>query len=211
MHDNRPGLMLFTPPIGDAAAFAGPLREALSGGDIAALVLDLAGTDPRGLVNAVKLLAPIAQGKGVALLVADHPEIVTRGGADGVHLSDLGSLDVALDLVKSHGGMVGAAGLQLRDDAMAAAEKGVDYVLFGEKRDDGTLPSLSSLIERVSWWAEIFETPCVAFAPSLEAIDELGATGAEFVALGEPVWTHAEGPASAVKAALQLLAHRTMA
>ena len=33
-----------------------------------------------------------------------------------------------------------------------------------------SLPALESVVERASWWAEIFETPCVAFAPSLDAI-----------------------------------------
>jgi thiamine-phosphate pyrophosphorylase len=209
--DDNPRLMLFTPRIADAAAFAGPLREALSAGDIAAVVLELADADERALVNATKLLAPIAQGKGAALLVADHPEIVARGGADGAHLSDLGRLNAALDLIKSQGRIVGSGGLRLRDDAMAAAEKGVDYVLFGEQRLDGSAPPLASLIERAAWWAEIFETPCVAFASTLEALDELASTGAEFVALGEPVWTNADGPAGTVGAALQRLAYRTMA
>jgi thiamine-phosphate pyrophosphorylase len=211
MDDNRPRLMLFSPRIADAAAFTAPLREALSAADVAAVVLDLADADERGLVNTVKALAPIAQGKGAALLVADRPEIVARSGADGAHLSDPDTLDAALDLLKGHGRIIGVGGLRLRDDAMAAAVKGVDYVLFGERRADGSLPALATVIERTTWLAEIFETPCVGFAPGLDAVDDLAATGAEFVALGEAAWTHAAGPAAAVAAAVQRLAHRTMA
>jgi thiamine-phosphate pyrophosphorylase len=206
MSDQRPRLMLLTPPIRDAAAFAEPLRQALSAGDIAAVLMDLAERDGRGLINMVKLLAPIVQGSGAAALIADHPEIVARGGADGVHVSDPANLEGALDLVKAQDRIVGAGGLRLRDDAMAAAQKGADYVMFGERRRDGSHPPLSSVIERASWWAQIFETPCVAFAPTMDAIDDLAATGAEFVTLGEPVWTSPEGPASAVNAALLRLA-----
>jgi thiamine-phosphate pyrophosphorylase len=206
MPEQPPRLMLRTPPIGDAAAFAEPLRQALSAGDIAAVVLDFAEGDGRGLINMVKLLAPIVQGSGAALLVADRPEIVARSGADGVHVSDPAGLEAALDLVKGQDRIVGAAGLRLRDDAMAAAEKGVDYVMFGEGRPDGSHPPLSSVIERTSWWAEIFETPCVAVAPAFDAIDDLAAAGAEFVAIGEPVWTSPGGPIPAVKAALTRLA-----
>jgi thiamine-phosphate pyrophosphorylase len=211
MDANFPRLMLLSPRIGDAATFLMPLREALSAGDVAALVLDLVDTDERSLVNAVKLLAPVAQGKGTAVLIADRAQIVARGGADGVHLSDPGGLDAAIELMKGQDRIVGAGGLRLRDDAMAAAEKGVDYVLFGEKRPDGHVPSLASVIERTSWWAEIFETPCVGLAQSLDAVDDLAGTGAEFVALGETVWSHAGGAGAAVAAALQRLSHRTPA
>ena len=48
---------------------------------------------------------------------------------------------------------------------MSAGEAGADYLLFGEPRPDGTIPALESVIERATWWAEIFETPCVAYAP----------------------------------------------
>ena len=206
MSETRPRLMLFSPRIEDAESFVAPLRDALSAGDVASVVVEIAGADARVIVNALKLLAPIVQSKGAALLVADHPESVARGGADGVHMSDPAMLQTALDLVKSKDRIVGVGGLKLRDDAMTAAEKGVDYVLFGERRPNGSFPPLASVIERASWWAEIFEMPCVAFAPDFDAIDDLAATGAEFVAFGEPAWTHEAGPASAVKAVLQRLA-----
>ena len=46
---------------------------------------------------------------------------------------------------------------------MSLGEAGADYLLFGEPRPDGSLPSLESVVERAAWWAEIFETPCVAY------------------------------------------------
>jgi thiamine-phosphate pyrophosphorylase len=211
MDDKRPRLMLFTPKVTDAAAFAAPLEEALSAGDVAAVALDLADADERSLVNGLKRLAPIVQGRDAALLIVDRPQILARGGADGLHLSQPAGLGAALDFLKGQDRIVGAAGLRLRDDAMAAAEAGVDYVLFGEGRADGVFPPLASVIERTSWWAGIFETPCVAFAPELDAIDELALTGAEFVALCDPVWTHADGPTATVRSALQRLAARTHA
>jgi thiamine-phosphate pyrophosphorylase len=88
---------------------------------------------------------------------------------------------------------------------MTFGEAGADYLLFGEPRPDGSLPSLESVVERASWWAEIFETPCAAYAPSLEAVAALAATHAEFVALGDAVWSHPDGPAAGVKAAAEIL------
>jgi thiamine-phosphate pyrophosphorylase len=101
---------------------------------------------------------------------------------------------------------LGVGGLRSKDDAMSAGEAGADYLLFGEPRRDGSLPDLASVIERASWWAEIFEPPCVVYAPRLEDVPALAATGAEFVALGEAVWTFPEGPGTAVRKALAALA-----
>jgi thiamine-phosphate pyrophosphorylase len=205
MDDQRPRLMLFTPAIGDAAAFADRLRACVASGDVAAVALALADADERSLTNAVKRLAPLAQATGAAALVVDRPGIVARGGADGVHLTSAHDLAAVREACKSQELIVGVAGLRLRDDAMAAAEKGADYLMFGEPRADGTVPPLAAVIERARWWAEIFETPCVAFAPSLDAVPDLVATGAEFVGLGEYVWTHADGPAAAVALAQRLM------
>jgi thiamine-phosphate pyrophosphorylase len=47
------------------------------------------------------------------------------------------------------------------------------------------------VIERASWWAEIFETPCIDYCPDPDSVAALIETGAEFVALGE--WVFAEG------------------
>ena len=68
------------------------------------------------------------------------------------------------------------------------------------------MPALDGVVERAAWWAEIFETSCVAYAPGLEAIPELAATGAEFVALGDAVWSHPDGPGAGVRQALEALA-----
>ena len=82
---------------------------------------------------------------------------------------------------------------------MTAGEAGVDYLMFGEMRPDGSVPDPDAVIERATWWAEIFATPCVAVAPSLDMAAAFAATGAEFVAIGEPAWTHAAGIGAAVE------------
>jgi len=45
----------------------------------------------------------------------------------------------------------------------------------------------------------------VAYAPSIEAVETLAATNAEFVALGDAVWSHPDGPAAGVRAAAEIL------
>lgn len=199
-------LYLVTPVLEDAS-FASRLAEACGGGAVAAVLLRLAPADERSLINLVKALAPSAQEHGAAVIVAvegeaDLANVAVRGGADGAHVSGADPAEIRELRERLKGDRaVGASGIRTKDDAMSLGEAGVDYLLFGEPRRDGSVPSLDSVVERAAWWAEIFETPCVAFAPSLDAVAPLAATQAEFIALGDAVWTHPDGPAAAVKAA----------
>jgi thiamine-phosphate pyrophosphorylase len=203
-------LYLVTPIIEDAAAFAPRLAEACAAGEIAAVLARFAPADERTLVNAVKALAPLVQEAGAALVIdvpgeVDHATVATRGGADGVHVAGLALLRPLRERLKAER-VLGVSAIRSKDDAMTAGEAGADYIMFGEPRPDGSLPALESVVDRAAWWAEIFETPCVAYAPGLDAVATLAATGAEFVALGEAVWTHSEGPAVAVRSALDAIA-----
>ncbi len=184
-------LMLVTPPVADADAFAFRLMQAMAGGDIACIILRLAPGDDRSRVERVKRLAGPVQANNVALVVEDNAVVAARGGADGVHLTGgPEAIAEARSSLKSER-IIGAGSLRARHDAMDAGEAGVDYVMFGEPRPDGSVPPLPAVIERAGWWAEIFETPCVAYAPDAESVAALAETGAEFVALG--AWAFDEG------------------
>jgi thiamine-phosphate pyrophosphorylase len=209
MADTAARLYLITPVLEDSS-FAPQLSEACATGAVAAILLRLAPADERTLTNQVKALAPVAQEHGAAVIVtteakADLATIAARGGADGAHVAGDPALVRELrDRLKSERAL-GVGAIRTKDDAMTFGEAGVDYLLFGEPRPDGSLPSIESVVERASWWADIFETPCVAYAPSLEAVEALAATNAEFVALGDAVWSHPDGAAAAVKAAAAIL------
>jgi thiamine-phosphate pyrophosphorylase len=203
-------LYLVTPVIVDARAFEPALSQACGAGAVAAVLLRLGPADERTQVNRVKALAPAAQERGAAVLVTapgevDLAAVATRGGADGIHVTGANASAVKALRERLKDRSIGAGGLRSKDDAMTAGEAGADYLMFGEPRPDGSLPPLDAVVERAAWWAEIFETPCVAFAPSLEATPRLAAAGAEFVALGDLVWTYAQGPSAAVRAALDSL------
>jgi thiamine-phosphate pyrophosphorylase len=175
--------------------------------------LHLSPADERTLINCVKALAPAAQAQDAALVVAftgasemghDLATIAARGGADGIHVEDAAELRLLRERYRDDR-IVGAGSLHSKHDAMDAGEAGADYVLFGEPGADGAQPPLEAIIEQAHWWAEIFEIPCVAVAPSLETLAAVAATGAEFVGLGTPVWTYPAGPGAAVAAANALL------
>src|SRR5258705_150257 len=97
-------------------------------------------------------------------------------------------------------------GPSIRHDVMVAAEAGADYVMLGEPDRDGRRPSFEAIIERVAWWAQLFEIPCVAFAASADEVAPLAAAGADFVALGDWVFADARGPAEAIAEAARQLA-----
>jgi thiamine-phosphate pyrophosphorylase len=80
---------------------------------------------------------------------------------------------------------------------MTAAEQGADYVMFGDAHD-GRRPSFEAIVDRVAWWAEVFEVPCVALAESIDEVGPLAAAGADFVAIGGFIWNDQRGIAAAV-------------
>jgi thiamine-phosphate pyrophosphorylase len=203
---SKPQLYLITPRIDAPEPFAPPLTAACGAGGLAAILLRLKPADERTLINRVKSLAAIVQRAEAALLISvdeetlDLPTIAARGGADGVHATAPAQLRELRERSKGDR-ILGAGNLRSKHEAMEAGEAGVDYLLFGEPRRDDSVPPLDGVIERAAWWAEIFETPCVAYAPTLEAVPALAATRAEFVALGNAVWTAPAGPADALSRA----------
>jgi thiamine-phosphate pyrophosphorylase len=165
--------------------------------DIAAVLLRSRDPDERTRIDHAKALAPPVQGKGAALLLDGDADLVARAGADGAHLTGFDAFKPALATLKPDR-IAGCGGLGTRHDAMLAAEAGADYVMFGEPDGAGERPSLAAITDRLSWWAEVFEVPCVGFAASLNEVGPLAAAGADFVALGDCVFSDARGFAAAL-------------
>lgn len=181
------------------------LAPALGAADVAAVLLRLPPTDERGYVNEAKALAPIVQDKGAALILDGRPDLAARAGADGAHLTGIDAFTDALATLKP-ARIAGCGGLETRHDAMRAAEAGADYVMFGEPDAAGHRPSFEAIAERVAWWAEVFEIPCVGFAASLDEAQALAQAGADFVALGDWLFADGRGCAAALADAARRLA-----
>lgn len=195
-----PRLYLLTPPLIGTENFAPRLAAVLGAGDVASVLVRLAAdADPK---RAVTSLLEVAAAHDAALLIAGDARLAARLGADGVHVEIAAVADAVASCHPQR--IVGAGGLLLRDDAMTAAEAGVDYVMFGEP---GAALSPEATLERVEWWAEIFQTPCVGYASSMEEVAALAAAGADFVALDTVVWD-ARDVAVAARAATEHLRRR---
>jgi len=192
-----PRLYLATPVVDDPASLLAELPGLLAAADVAAVLLRLKETDQRTMISRIKALAPPVQKAGAALLVDGHPELVARGGADGAHLPGIAALKEALPSLKPDR-IAGVGGLTTRHHSMDAGEIGADYVLFGEPDAKGQRPSSQAIAERLDWWAELFEPPCVGFAISLEEAHEFAASGADFVLVGDFIWIDPRGPKAAL-------------
>jgi thiamine-phosphate pyrophosphorylase len=199
---SRCSLYLVTPFLSgaDANAFASVFAEVL---DAAAIACALVRVAPGARTDAKAILAPLlraAAAADCALLIETDARLAARLGADGVHVAGASAdLAAAIESLKPER-IVGAGSLRTRDEAMVAGELGADYVMFGEPRRGARAMDLEALAERVSWWAEIFETPCVAYADTISAARELARAGADFVAVDEAIWSAVSAPKAARQA-----------
>jgi thiamine-phosphate pyrophosphorylase len=200
-----PRLYLLTPQVADPAGVRDALAEALGAADVAAVLLRLAAADERTQINRAKALAPVVQDKGAALVLDGLPAIAAHAGADGAHLTGIDDFEAALPTLKP-GRIAGCGGLATRHDAMVAAQAGADYVMFGEPDGEGHRPSFEAVVDRVAWWAEVFEVPCVGYAGAIDEVAPLAAAGAEFVAVGDWIFRQAGQTAAVMRDAAGRLA-----
>lgn len=197
-------LYLATPEVDDAQHWAGVLPPLLEAADVAAVLLRLKPSDPRTLISRIKALAPVIQDRGAALLLDGHVDLVARAGADGAHLSGLDAFEDALPTLKPDR-IAGIGGLATRHDSMTAGELGADYVLFGEPDANGHRPSVEAIGERLQWWDEVFELPSVGFAGTSGEVGAFASAGADFILVGDFIWTVPEGPAACLRAVSQAI------
>lgn len=200
-----PRLYLATPVVADPARLVAELPALLAAADIAAVLLRLAPGDERSIIQRAKVLAPVVQNAGAALLIDQHFGQVARSGADGANVSGIEAMQEALPSLKPDR-ILGVGGLITRHDAMVAGEAGADYVLFGEPDSNGERPSADAICERLDWWAELFEPPCVGFAATLDEAQMFAAAGADFVLVGDIIWQDARGAQAALAEASQAIA-----
>lgn len=180
-----PRLFLITPPVADARRFMPLLEAAVGAADIACVLLRTAARDDGETKALIRTLAPTVQDRGAALLVEHDPRLAARVDADGVLVQGAGTALAEAIAALQPRKIVGAGALASRDTAMRAGEIGADFVMFGAPGGD---ESHEEVLDRATWWAAIFNMPCVAYAHHPDLAVPLARTGAEFVALCEGFW-----------------------
>ena len=196
-------LYLITPPrLDDLAAFGHTLAQTLDAGDVAALQIRLKDVTDEIIAAAVQVLMPIAQSRGVAVILNDLPDLAARLGCDGVHV---GQSDASLAEARKIMGPNAMIGVTCHDSlhlAMEAAEGGADYVAFGAFFPTTTKDAATRAEpELLTGWQADMMIPCVAIGGITAAnVRGIARAGADFAAVSAGVWAYADGPAAAVKA-----------
>lgn len=196
-------LYLITPPvIDDLAGFGRLLAQTLDAGDVAALQIRLKDVDDQVIAAAVDVLAPIAQARGVAVILNDRPDLAARLGCDGVHVGQSDMPYGEARRLMGPNAMIGVTCHDSRHLAMEAAEAGADYVAFGAFFPTTTKDAPTRAEPDIlSIWQETMEVPCVAIGGiTPDNAEGLAAAGADFLAVSGGVWNHPQGPAAAVVA-----------
>ena len=199
-------LYLITPPvIDDIEAFVELLGSALEGGDVACLQIRLKSRDgipasDEHIEEVGRRIIPLAQDKGVAVLINDRPDLAKKLKADGVHIGqDDASIQEARQIL-GEDAIVGVTCHDSRHLALEAGESGADYVAFGAFYSTETKdPKSKAELDTLSWWQQFIEVPCVAIGginvgnagPVIDA-------GADFIAVSSGVWKYTHGPRAAV-------------
>lgn len=198
-------LCLVTP--GDYAVdtLSPKLSAALGAGDIASLVITAPARDPAALRHAANAFVPIAVAHGTAALIHNDARIAAYSKADGLHLDSAEALADAG--ARRHGdGILGIGNLGSRHAAMEAGEMNPDYVFFGRLDGDSAAEIHPNALDLAAWWSALTVIPAMVMGGrDLASVSEAAAAGVPFVALSRAVWDHADGPAAAVRQALEHL------
>lgn len=198
----EPCALYLISPLDIGGAFPDRLAEALDAGPVAAFQFRVKGVDQH---EAARLAAPLQRlcaDREVAFIVNDDMALAKRLGADGVHLGQGDGDPREARALLGPSAQIGVTAHDSRHLAMEAGEAGADYVAFGAFFPTATKevhhrPDPSILF----WWAALFEIPCVAIGGiTPENGRVLVEAGADFLAVSGGVWSHAGGPAAAVRA-----------
>lgn len=141
---------------------------------------------------AVEPLVELAQTRGAAALLLDDTDLARKLRADGVHLqhsNDIESRYHSARQALGRNAIIGVHASKSRHDAMVLAEGGAEYIAFGIPKGVTDIASAHERrLDLVTWWAEIFEVPCVAMDVESPAdAAELARAGADFIGVTLPV------------------------
>lgn len=203
---DRCRLVLVAPKGLTGADLTDALKDALSGGDVASVVLPAYDLDDAAFQRQLETCVPLAQEAGAAAIVAEDTRAFGRVGADGIHLT-VGPAELAEAVEKSAGRhIVGASAGETRHRALDIGEARPDYVLFGRFGQDTHPEPYRKNLALAEWWSAIVEIPGVLMGGAdLATLGQAAGTRVEFVALSRAIFEDVRGAGAAVAAANEIL------
>lgn len=193
-------LYLVTPPIVTLDEFVPLLAQLLDAVEIACLRLALATTSEDDLARVADRVRVEAHARDVPLVIADHFRLAKRLGLDGVHLCDGPRHVRAARETLGLEAIVGAHAHTSRHEGMTAAEIGADYVSFGPVAATGLGDGAVAPRDLFEWWSEMIEVPVVAEGGFTPETAGAFAALADFIALGDEIWSQGDGAVAALRA-----------
>jgi len=185
-------LFLATPDCFDPVDLKDLLAAAISGGDIASLLIR--HQDASKLREAAIAVTKIAQAAGIAVLIENDIETAKTCAADGVQLDgdgpDFHETRELLGSDKIIGVFCGAE----RHSAMSVGEAGADYVAFDNTAVAGENEPIAH------WWARVFEVPCVMIEPlAMEQAIIAVANKIDFICPPHSMWASKQAASETVR------------
>jgi len=205
-----PAKLYLISPQDVSGAFSDRLKAALEPGVASAFQIRVKDVEEHELARLAEPLQRICADADVAFIVNDSMKLAKRLGADGVHLGQSdGDIREARALL-GPGAQIGRTCHDSRHLAMQAGEDGADYVAFGAFYETTTKPSnYRPKPPILSWWATLFEIPCVAIGGiTPENAEPLITAGADFIAVCQAVWGK-DDPTAAAAAFEQVLSGKS--
>jgi thiamine-phosphate pyrophosphorylase len=189
--DRRPPCQLYlVSPLDVTGAFPDRLIRALDAGPVAAFQFRVKDMNQHDAVRLAEPLQRICANRDVAFIVNDSASLAKRLGADGVHLGQEDDDPREARAMLGPNVQIGVTCHDSRHLAMQAGDASADYVAFGS-----FFPTVTKTVEHradpviLSWWAALFELPCVAIGGITPAnAPPLIAAGADFIAVSNAVW-----------------------
>lgn len=205
--DKRPPCQLYLiSPLDVGGGFPDRLARAFDAGPVAAFQFRVKDIDQHEAARLAEPLQRLCADREVSFIVNDSISLAKRLGADGVHLGQDDGDPREARSVLGPNAQIGVTCHDSRHLAMEAGEAGADYVAFGAFYPTGTKETRHRPEPAIlSWWAALFEIPCVAIGGITPAnAGPLVTAGADFLAVSGAVWGGDE--AAAVRAFAEVLA-----
>ncbi len=189
-------------PLEVGGNFPQQLAVALDAGPVAAFQFRVKAIDQHQAARLAEPLLAICHEHDVAFIVNDDVGLAKRLGADGVHLGQGDGDPAEARRILGAECQIGVTCHNSRHLAMAAGEGGANYIAFG-----AFFPTTTKLVEHyaqpalLGWWSTVSEIPCVAIGGiTASNCGPLVFAGADFLAVSNAVWGHADGSAAGVRA-----------
>lgn len=173
------------------------LAESGGFGAFACVVLQ-SGRDEKVARADAEILLRFTRAANIPLLLEDDISAAADLGADGVHIPALEALYGEARSTLGDDAIIGVECGLSRHAGLTLGEMGADYIAFRDSANAAPGGTETGPEDMIAWWSQVVTIPCVAWdLSSTDDARRYADAGADFIAMGNAIWTHVDGPARA--------------